>query len=124
MTETGRVLIAADKFKGSLTATEVAARVTAGIHRVRPDADVAALPVADGGDGTVDAAVAAGVKHIAYTSSVGIDPKNPAIVIRDHTATEEMLRASGVAWTFLRDNHYAEAVATAIAVTSAIGAAR
>ena len=63
----------------------------------------------------IEAAVKAGVRHIAYTSSVGISPDNPAIVIRDHQATEDLLRASGVAWTFLRDNHYAEAVATAIA---------
>ena len=63
----------------------------------------------------IDAARRAGVGHIAYTSSVGIDPANPAIVIRDHTATEELIRDSGAAYTFLRDNHYAEAVATAIA---------
>jgi NAD(P)H dehydrogenase (quinone) len=63
----------------------------------------------------IDAARAAGVGHIVYTSSSGADPKNPAIVVRDHLATEEMIRASGAAFTFLRDNHYAEAVATAIA---------
>ena len=63
----------------------------------------------------IAAAVKAGVRHIAYTSSVGISPDNPAIVIRDHLATEQMLRDCGAAWTFLRDNHYAEAVATAIA---------
>ncbi|MGW1076282.1 glycerate kinase, partial [Streptomyces sp. NPDC002537] len=56
----GRVLIAADKFKGSLTAAEVAEHVAAGLRRAAPGLDVAALPVADGGDGTVDAAVAAG----------------------------------------------------------------
>ena len=63
----------------------------------------------------IEAARTAGVGHIVYTSSVGISPKNPAIVVRDHLATEDMLRACGAAWTFLRDNHYAEAVATAIA---------
>jgi NAD(P)H dehydrogenase (quinone) len=63
----------------------------------------------------VEAALAAGVEHIAYTSHVGISPDNPAIVIADHAATEQMIRASGASWTFLRDNHYAEAVATAIA---------
>ncbi len=63
----------------------------------------------------LEAAKAAGVRHVAYTSSVGISPDNPAIVIRDHMATEKMLEQSGMAWTFLRDNHYAEAVATAIA---------
>ncbi len=67
----------------------------------------------------IEAAKAAGVRHIAYTSSVGIDPKNPAIVIRDHAATEQLLRDCGLHWTFLRDNHYAEAVATAIAPRAA-----
>ncbi|WP_421673714.1 glycerate kinase, partial [Streptomyces europaeiscabiei] len=52
-----RVLIAADKFKGTLTAVQVAERVTAGLRRVVPDLEVEALPVADGGDGTVAAAV-------------------------------------------------------------------
>ncbi|WP_199837207.1 glycerate kinase, partial [Streptomyces caniscabiei] len=41
-----RVLIAADKFKGTLTAVEVAERVTAGLRRVRPGLEVEALPVA------------------------------------------------------------------------------
>ena len=63
MTTTARVLIAADKFKGSLTAVEVAERITAGIQRVRPGASVESLPVADGGDGTVAAAVAAGFER-------------------------------------------------------------
>ncbi|MDF3147198.1 glycerate kinase, partial [Streptomyces sp. T21Q-yed] len=53
---TQRVLIAADKFKGSLTAVQVAERVTAGLRRVAPGIEVEAMPVADGGDGTVDAA--------------------------------------------------------------------
>jgi NAD(P)H dehydrogenase (quinone) len=63
----------------------------------------------------IEAAVAAGVRHIVYTSSVGIHPRNPAIVIPDHLATEEMLRRCGVAWTFLRGAQYAEAIATMLA---------
>ncbi|MFC9686793.1 glycerate kinase, partial [Streptomyces sp. NPDC056948] len=43
---TQRVLVAADKFKGSLTAVEVAERVTAGLRRAVPHLEVAALPVA------------------------------------------------------------------------------
>ncbi|MGD0706153.1 MAG: glycerate kinase, partial [Trebonia sp.] len=52
------VVVAPDKFKGTLTATQVAAHVAAGLARVRPDVDVVQVPVADGGDGTVDAAEA------------------------------------------------------------------
>jgi len=58
----------------------------------------------------IDAAVEAGVQHIIYTSMVGISPDNPAIVTVDHGTTEEMLRNSGVAWTALRDQHYADAM--------------
>lgn len=63
----------------------------------------------------VGAAIAAGVKHIAYTSSVGIHPRSPAYVVADHLHTEELLRRCGVAYTILRDSQYAEVVATMIA---------
>ena len=46
----------------------------------------------------IDAAVKAGVRHIAYTSSSGARPDNPAIVIPDHLETEDALRRSGVAF--------------------------
>jgi NAD(P)H dehydrogenase (quinone) len=60
----------------------------------------------------VEAAVAAGVGHIVYTSIIAADaPGNPAIVKNDHRATEEIIEASGAAWTHLRDSQYAEAIA-------------
>jgi len=58
----------------------------------------------------VDAALAVGVRHIAYTSFVNVEPDNPAIVAVDHRKTENLIRASGLAWTFLRDAHYADAM--------------
>ncbi len=59
----------------------------------------------------VDAAVAAGVGHVVYTSFIGIDdPANPAEVRHDHIETERLIRASGLAFTFLRDAHYADAM--------------
>ena len=59
----------------------------------------------------IDAAAKAGVKHIAYTSFIGIDdPANPAEVRHDHIETERLIRASGMAWTMLRDAHYADAM--------------
>ncbi len=64
-----RVVVASDKFKGSLTGAEVATAVGAGIRRVRPDADVVAVPVADGGDGTLAAAVAAGYTFVPVVAS-------------------------------------------------------
>jgi len=63
------VLIASDKFKGSLTAAEVAAAVGAGVRRVRPDAALVTVPVADGGDGTLAAAVAAGFTLVPVTAA-------------------------------------------------------
>lgn len=63
----------------------------------------------------IEAAVAAGVKHIIYTSSAGIHPKSPSLAVVDHYFTEELLRRSGAAFTFLRDSQYAEVVATMIA---------
>ncbi len=59
----------------------------------------------------VDAAVAAGVRHIVYTSFIGIDdPANPAEVRHDHIETERLIKASGAKWTMLRDAHYADAM--------------
>jgi NAD(P)H dehydrogenase (quinone) len=63
----------------------------------------------------IEGAVAAGVRHIVYTSIVGAAaPGNPALVKRDHRATEELIEQSGAAWTFLRDSQYAEAIAGAM----------
>lgn len=63
----------------------------------------------------IDAAVKAGVKHIAYTSSGGADPANPALVIPDHLQTEDALQHSGVAFTILRNALYSEVPVTQIA---------
>jgi glycerate kinase len=62
-----RIVIAPDKFKGSLAATEVAAAIAAGLRGT--GAELVTVPVADGGDGTVDAAVAAGFDRVPVTAS-------------------------------------------------------
>jgi NAD(P)H dehydrogenase (quinone) len=67
------------------------------------------------------------VRHVLYTSIPNPVTQNPAGVVPDHLATEEALRASGLAWTFLRNNLYAEyqvptaaqAIATGQLVTNA-----
>ncbi|GAA3211129.1 glycerate kinase [Streptomyces thermocoprophilus] len=94
---TRRVLVAADKFKGSLTAVQVAERVTAGLRLVVPDIEVEALPVADGGDGTVAAAVAAGFerREVRVAGPLG-DEVTAAFALRDDTAVVEMAEASGL----------------------------
>ncbi|BBB00976.1 putative glycerate kinase [Actinacidiphila reveromycinica] len=95
--QAGHVLVAADKFKGSLTAVEVAAHVTAGLHQVAPGVTVTSLPVADGGDGTVDAAVAGGFERrtARVTGPLG-EPVEAAYALRGDTAVVEMAEASGL----------------------------
>ncbi|AQU65768.1 glycerate kinase [Streptomyces niveus] len=97
VTEAAHVLVAADKFKGSLTAVEVAERVTAGLRLAAPGVTVEALPVADGGDGTVAAAVAAGFerREVRVTGPLG-DELTAAYALREGTAVVEMAEASGL----------------------------
>jgi glycerate 2-kinase len=96
MTET--VVIAPDKFKGTLTAAQVAAHLAAGIAAARPDLRVLSVPVADGGDGTVDAAIAAGYRRV----EIGVRGPtgrvvNAAFAIEAGTAIIEAAQACGLA---------------------------
>jgi len=56
----------------------------------------------------VEAAVEAGVRQVVYTSFVGAGAASAFLHGRDHGATEAIIRSSGLAWTFLRDNFYSE----------------
>lgn len=69
----------------------------------------------------IDAAVKAGVRHMAYTSVSGPTADNPAGVVADHAATEEALRESGLAWTMLRNNLYADMQVDSVAQAAATG---
>jgi NAD(P)H dehydrogenase (quinone) len=55
----------------------------------------------------IDAAVRAGVEHIAYTSYVNADLNETSTIAVDHRRTERILQDSGVAWTMLRNHIYA-----------------
>lgn len=92
-----KVLIAPDKFKGSLTAGEVASAVAAGLADVHPAAAVTTLPVADGGEGTVDAAVAAGYRRVRVPARgpTGL-PVTASYAVRGDTAIVELAEASGL----------------------------
>ncbi|MEV0124480.1 glycerate kinase [Streptomyces sp. NPDC050703] len=116
------MLIAADKFKGSLTAVQVAERVTAGLHRAAPGVRVEALPVADGGDGTVAAAVAGGFerREVRVTGPLG-EPVTAAYALKDGTAVVEMAEASGL--QLLPDGVFAPLTATTYGSGELIGAA-
>lgn len=93
----GHCVVAPDKFKGSLTAPEVAAHVANGIRRVRPDVPVLTVPVADGGDGTVDAVVASGFARfqMIVTGPAG-DQVVASFAMRGDTAVIELAEASGL----------------------------
>ncbi|QAY69563.1 NAD(P)H-binding protein [Xylanimonas protaetiae] len=60
----------------------------------------------------IDAAVAAGVERVVYTSFVGAAADAVFTLARDHFATEQHLRMSGLRWTVLRDNLYHHALTT------------
>ncbi|TPG15157.1 glycerate kinase [Pedococcus bigeumensis] len=64
-----RVLLAPDKFKGTLTAAQVAGHLAAGMRSVLPDIETVVVPVADGGDGTLAAAEAAGFARVPLTAT-------------------------------------------------------
>jgi NAD(P)H dehydrogenase (quinone) len=54
----------------------------------------------------VDAAAEAGVQHVVYTSFYGAAPDATFTLARDHYATEQRIQASGMDYTFLRNNFY------------------
>jgi glycerate 2-kinase len=92
-----RVVVAPDKFKGSLAAAEVADRVVAGLAGGGFAGEIVSLPVADGGDGTVAAAVSAGFRRVelGVRGPVG---KNvtASYALRDGTAVIEAAQACGL----------------------------
>lgn len=56
----------------------------------------------------IGAAASAGVRHVVYLSFIGASERSRFTLARDHGATEEYIRSSGMTWTFLRDNFYSE----------------
>ncbi|MER7246314.1 glycerate kinase [Kribbella sp. NPDC000426] len=92
-----RVVVASDKFKGSLTSAEVAAAVGVGVRRVHLDATVVAVPVADGGDGTLAAAVGAGYELVPVVASGPTgEPVKSGYARRGDTAVVELADVSGL----------------------------
>jgi glycerate kinase len=93
-----RVLLAPDKFKGTLTAAEVAGHLGDGISSARPDTDVVAVPVADGGDGLLDAFESAGFE-LVRVDAAGPDGEVAATVYarRGAEAVVELAAVAGLA---------------------------
>jgi glycerate kinase len=96
-----KIVTAPNAFKGSLTATEAAIAMEAGIKKILPDAEVVQVPVADGGDGLVDVAVEALDGEMLSLEVTG--PRNSPVeanfcyVESMDLVTVEMALASGLA---------------------------
>ncbi|MFC0543235.1 glycerate kinase [Kutzneria chonburiensis] len=94
-----KVLLAPDKFKGTLAAGQVADHLAAGLRRADPSVKVRVVPVADGGEGTVDAACAAGFDRLVTTVTGPLGtPVRAMLALRGHTAVVELAQASGLGW--------------------------
>ncbi len=92
-----RVVVAPDKFKGSLSAPQVAAHLAMGLTRAAPGTEVVQVPVADGGDGTLDAAVSAGYRRVPVSAQGPTgEPVETAYAERDGIAVVEMADVSGL----------------------------
>src|SRR3989442_4409277 len=95
-----RVVVAPNAFKGTLTASEAAAAIALGVREVFPDADIVEVPVADGGDGTVEALVSA--NHGEYRAAQVEGPLGDPVTAQygliesGRTAVVELATASGL----------------------------
>lgn len=94
-----RIVIAPDKFKGSLSAPDVARHLAAGLQSATGhNLEVLRIPVADGGEGTLDAAVGSGFsRRSATVSGPTGQPLRADFAVRGREAVIEMAAASGLA---------------------------
>jgi len=95
-----RIIVAPDSYKGSLSALETARAMAAGLGRVFPEAEIITLPLADGGEGTVEALVGATngeIRRVLVQGPLG-DPVEAAwgLLGDGRTAVVEMAQASGL----------------------------
>lgn len=97
-----RVLLAIDSFKGGVSSAQAEAAVAGGVRRVWPDAQVSALSLADGGEGTLDAVAACG-GEIVTCEVAGPSGKRVAarmLVDGEHeSAVIEMAEAAGIGYS-------------------------
>ncbi|MFN2614668.1 MAG: glycerate kinase [Actinomycetota bacterium] len=99
-----RVLVAPDKFKGTLTAAQAAEAIARGCRDAGADVDVA--PVADGGEGTLEALVAAAggtIMGVIARGPLGLPVRAHIAQLRDGTGVVELSQASGLRLVDERD---------------------
>lgn len=93
------VVIAPDKFKGSLSAPQVVEAVARGVRAASPSTEILGIPMADGGEGLVDAlATAAGgtMRHVRVMGPLGEPVDARFLLAEDGTAVAEMASAAGL----------------------------
>lgn len=97
-----RVLLAIDSFKGSVSSAQAEAAVAEGVRRVWPDAEVRALPLADGGEGTLDAVAACGGEVVACEVAGPLGNRVSARMLVDgehESVVIEMAEAAGIGYS-------------------------
>jgi len=104
-----KILVATDKFKGSLTAVEACNAVKEGVVHVLPSAEVDMLPLADGGDGTLET-----IESKLHFNRIYLEVTGPLFKkveawygLQDDTAYIEMASASGLLLLSEEDQHAA-----------------
>ena len=94
-----KIIVAPDSFKGSNSSIRVADLIEKGIRKVYPEAEIIKIPIADGGEGTVDAAVSGGdgeYREVKVRGPLG-DPVNAKYgILKGGRAVIEMAAASGL----------------------------
>jgi glycerate kinase len=95
-----KIVVAPNAFKGTLTAPQAASAIARGVREVFPEAEIVEVPVADGGDGTMEALVAANrgeYRHARVDGPLG-DPVEARFGLTDSgaTAVVELAAASGL----------------------------
>ena len=97
-----RVLLAIDSFKGSVSSVQAESAIAEGVRRVWPDAEVRALPLADGGEGTLDAVAACGGEVVACEVAGPLGDRVSARMLVDgerESAVIEMAEAAGIGYS-------------------------
>ena len=97
-----RVLLAIDSFKGSVSSAQAESAVAEGVCRVWPDAEVSTLPLADGGEGTLDAVAACGGEIVTCEVAGPLGERVPARMLVDGeraSAVIEMAEAAGIGYS-------------------------
>lgn len=97
-----RVLLAIDSFKGSVSSARAESAVAEGVRRVWPDAEVSTLPLADGGEGTLDAVAACGGEIVTCEVAGPLGERVSARMLVDggrESAVIEMAEAAGIGYS-------------------------